>query len=320
MAFNLYQRFHSYHHRMVKVSGKPEISSIEITNDCNLNCEICAREQVKNNRGIGYMALKQFKFIIEKYRPRHPRLFLHGEPTLHPDLVEMVSICRANGSDSVGFTTNGVLMTPDLFKQCVDAGLTVIAFSYAGTIQYLEEICQFNAEIGSPINISMNVVLSKKTQPILQTLENVWRDVKGFNGITVTQMGNWGGTHNTTHLEYAPPHIKPVKICSAAWFIVEIYYNGDIAPCCTWIDEPFGNIFTDELNEVWNSPKYKGFRKMMLRGRSKAHPFCRNCRANPFQEGSPYLEEQNPYYPFTRIVLETFVMKPIRRRLVDKLA
>lgn len=313
---NLLLQFYEYHHKRTVLKTKPQITSIEITNDCNLNCEICARDQVKAHRGIGYMSLADFTFIIEKYRPAHPRLFLHGEPTLHPNLVQMTSICRTNGAESVGFTTNGVLMTPDLFSKLALAGLTVAAFSYEGSLKHLKENCRINALLGYPVKISLNIVDSKKNHPHIKAITEYWNQVDGFSHVSVAQLGDWGGVHDTSCLESSKPYPRqtPLKTCPAPWFITVIYYNGDISPCCVWLSEPFGNIFTENLEEVWNSPEYVKFRETMLKGRTH-HPHCMNCRANPFEKGSPYLTPQNEWFPFTNQAFDTFVKKPLRRRL-----
>jgi radical SAM protein with 4Fe4S-binding SPASM domain len=270
------------------------------------------------------MTLDQYRRIVERYPMNlwNVRTFLHGEPTLHPDLVE---ITRLTGTvaDSVGFTTNGVLLNEELFLQLVDVGVTVIAFSFEGTSEdayaqtrgphyatvarHIRDCCRINAELGDPVRLSVNIVDTIHTHPDLPAFRAYWGAYPGLTGgVTVSQCGDWAGQINTSHLKpEGMVHYPFVPVCPAPWFLVNVYWNGDVAPCCVWNSEPFGNIFTEDLQEIWRSERYVAFRETQAKGRSY-HPYCRNCKANPFPPDSPYLKPK---------LLETFVVNPIKRRL-----
>ena len=51
-----------------------------------------------------------------------------GEPLMNKNLDQMVRIAKDSGC-RVGFSTNGVLLTPDRFDGLLDAGLDWVAFS-----------------------------------------------------------------------------------------------------------------------------------------------------------------------------------------------
>jgi len=64
-------------------------------------------------------------------RVGHVHLQGWGEPLLHPEFFQMVSLAHAAGC-RVGTTTNGTLLEGDLASQIVDSGIEVVAVSVAG--------------------------------------------------------------------------------------------------------------------------------------------------------------------------------------------
>jgi len=71
---------------------------IDIINSCNSNCQLCPTG-VGYKHALGRMSLEQFKSIIDQTKRKVWFVGLHswGEPTLHPDLVEMVRYCTSQG-------------------------------------------------------------------------------------------------------------------------------------------------------------------------------------------------------------------------------
>ena len=59
--------------------------NIEPTNKCNLNCTICSDDKT---RPQGNMSMETYEMIVMEYIKESPngeiRLFLSGEPLLHP--------------------------------------------------------------------------------------------------------------------------------------------------------------------------------------------------------------------------------------------
>jgi MoaA/NifB/PqqE/SkfB family radical SAM enzyme len=62
-------------------------------------------------------------------------------------------------------------------------------------------------------------------------------------------------------------------ICTARNMLF-LDYNGDIIPC-GFIRMNMGNILTDNIDNIWNSKKFKEFRKNAFI--DKMLPVCKNC-------------------------------------------
>jgi radical SAM protein with 4Fe4S-binding SPASM domain len=99
---------------------------IEISNLCNLQCSFCP--EVLRDKKI--LAATDFKKIIEAVEPFTDRITLHlmGEPLLHPQFIEIMTIVKAS-SLRVELTTNAILLKrqQDLLLQ--SAAIRQINFS-----------------------------------------------------------------------------------------------------------------------------------------------------------------------------------------------
>lgn len=80
---------------------------LEITTCCNLSCSFCPGTK----RPAAFLSPEDFRTLAAKLRPFGQYLYLHvmGEPLLHPQLPELLEICRALGFRAT-LTTNGTLL------------------------------------------------------------------------------------------------------------------------------------------------------------------------------------------------------------------
>ena len=106
---------------------------IEQTNRCNLECRTCIRNVW--DEPLGQMSSATFARIVDGLRnvSPPPTVFFggFGEPLVHPDIVEMVAQAKALGS-RVELITNGTLLTKNLSKQLIEAGLDMLWVSLDG--------------------------------------------------------------------------------------------------------------------------------------------------------------------------------------------
>ena len=107
---------------------------IEPTNRCNLDCITCIRNSWEEP--LGEMSSTVFSRIVEglKTLSAPPSVFLGGlgEPLSHPRIASMVKELKSVGS-FVELITNGTLLSKDLSKQLIDAGLDMLWVSLDGS-------------------------------------------------------------------------------------------------------------------------------------------------------------------------------------------
>jgi MoaA/NifB/PqqE/SkfB family radical SAM enzyme len=149
---------------------------IEVTNECTLNCRTCMRNMW--NEPMGKMTAEVFSKVIAGLRQVSPPPMVFfggfGEPLLHPEIVEMV-IQAKNIGCPVELITNGTLLTPEISKALLEAGIDALWISIDGATtesygdvrvgatlpKVIENLTQLNSMIYSSSTISCCSVVSK---------------------------------------------------------------------------------------------------------------------------------------------------------------
>lgn len=109
--------------------------AVELTNDCNLDCEYCHRRK----REVGYMDLAFFKRVVTQL-PRYVRLCLSygGESILHPQFSDILKICKKHVFRRVRVYSNGLVKYPDGVDVIIGSKPPDIVLSYNQQVQSSE--------------------------------------------------------------------------------------------------------------------------------------------------------------------------------------
>ncbi len=128
----------------MEFSKFPVLSEIAITYKCNAKCLFCyagcGSEGMDGDKNRE-MSLDEIKSIINKiyYQAKVPSVsFTGGEPTLRPDLPEMVEYARSIGM-RVNLITNGTLSTDRLVNRLKNAGLQSAQISLEGAASRIHD-------------------------------------------------------------------------------------------------------------------------------------------------------------------------------------
>ncbi len=114
----------------------PLLAVIDLTNSCNLRCPVCFADVAK---GTGYfldfeVVRGMLRALVE--RPSQPCRhiqFSGGEPTLHPQFLEILRLAREMGFDHIQVATNGLRFAHyDFVRRCEDAGLQTLYLQFDG--------------------------------------------------------------------------------------------------------------------------------------------------------------------------------------------
>lgn len=102
--------------------------TIDITSKCNLRCKHCRLNEIEHD-----LSLDEIKKIFKKLEDFKPRgVFISGgEPLTRKDIVEVVKASKKLAPVTI-LNTNSLLLTEDLLKQLIDAGLNYIQVSLDG--------------------------------------------------------------------------------------------------------------------------------------------------------------------------------------------
>jgi len=107
--------------------------NIEIAGGCNYKCQMCPQD-VREKAFKRLLPISLVRKIIDdatQYGVKSISLHGSGEPLLHKRLTEIVQYVTDKGV-LPSFFTNGKLLTPDKFRELIDAGLDLMTVSFVG--------------------------------------------------------------------------------------------------------------------------------------------------------------------------------------------
>ena len=268
---------------------------LEITNRCNLSCSFCP----KTKRPARTINPAEFRHLAEKLRPYTDYLYLHvlGEPLLHPQLGEILDICREL-LFRVVITTNGTLLpaqetvllsSPALYK--INVSLHSFEANAPGDFgAYLSGCFSFAKKAGEAgklvdlrlWNLDGETTRGQNAQNdvILETLasffprpwvQNTW----GFRlcdrvFVHYAEKFDWP--------DLALEERSDCGTCRALKDQIAVLCDGTVVPCCLDHegDIALGNLFSQNLPEILDDTPAKS----LLSGfsaRRLSHPLCRRC-------------------------------------------
>lgn len=259
---------------------------LEITNNCNLSCDFC----IKNDRKKEFLSFEEFKKIICKLKKYTDHLYFHvlGEPFLHPNINEFVDYSKENDM-KVNITTNGYLVNKIKTKNIRQLNISLHSFSskYNKNIdEYLFDIFEKVDEIKENTYISYRLWLkSSNTNKILNRLNKKYNiDLSIDNLEKRTNILLEKNVFLSINKEFIWPDLKNnyysnQGTCYALKDHIGILVDGTVIPCC--LDSKgiinLGNIFNDNLEDIINSKRFLNM-KNNFRNNKKCEELCKHCR------------------------------------------
>ena len=263
----------------------PEIVQIESTNICNAKCVFCPRDEMHRRQGI--MSLDLFKKIVDECVElgiTHVRVHNYGEPFVDRKLVEKVRYAKEKGIAEVGMISNGSLITEEVARGMIEAGLDAINISVDASGKDVFESTRIGLKYDKVIaNIELLVRLREeygKRRPKLilsfvrqndsadeQAFIEHWRRIA--DKIHITDLHNWGGTlHQKSDVNYP---------CYRPWLTFTVLWDGRVSLCCADFDGHtiLGDMNTTSIKDIWNNDLYRGVRREHLE--SGGPDICRAC-------------------------------------------
>jgi uncharacterized radical SAM superfamily Fe-S cluster-containing enzyme len=113
------------------------LALIEVTNRCNMNCPICfANAGERNGVDLPIDVIEGMidNLISSETGPIEIVQISGGEPSIHPNLLEIITKCKESGIKAVMLNTNGIKIASDLdFTYAVkNAGLDAVYLQFDG--------------------------------------------------------------------------------------------------------------------------------------------------------------------------------------------
>lgn len=268
---------------------------IESTNLCNLRCPFCTFLIIHRKWKRGRMDWNLYQRVIDEGREHNLfsiKLSIRGEPLLHPDIIRMIEYAKKSGVVDVHFNTNGVLLTEEISKKLIEAGLDRVSVSFEGTTRelyeknrvgadYKETIkniknlinCREKSRVNYP-NIRIQTVLIPEMKGKLNEYKNFWKE-KGVDEVAYLDLEQEPLENENLSYPWACPQL---------WQRMSIWYDGTILPCVhdTYGLMKIGNAKDLEIASVWKNEQEIFYRNMHRKGQGEK---LRSCEICPLRAG-----------------------------------
>jgi len=280
---------------------------IDTNYTCNLHCIMCPLgvggfPAVYENKRLDFSLYR--RVIAEGVQKglASIRLGLTGEPLLRPDIVDFVRLAKDQGLVDIMLISNGLLLTEDLSRKLIEAGLTRLMVSLdavrpetyrrirrggdlAQVTNNLRVFLKVRRELGTELPLlRVSFIRMSLNESELEEFHRIWSDQADY--ISFQEYTNILESPRT---DYFPARRREVKSfrCSDPWQRMSLFVNGDLFPCCSDFGRlaPVGNAWSGPVSRAWLSEGSEFLRRIHREGRWKESPVCRRCATNSTAAG-----------------------------------
>jgi len=289
---------------------------IDPSNICNFRCLFCPTGHPDLIRQVGrsksrLMSWDLYEKLISDLAafPRPLKtLSLHkdGEPLLNPRIAEMVSLARKRDvADKIIILTNASLLTREMSRALIEAGLDVIRISvehvssegyrkftqvyddYDRIVRNVRMLREERDRLQSGLFISAKLIDFGLSPDELSIFE---RDFSAScDEISRTNAQGWSyseifdftlGSDPTVSLDGKTSLSSGRIACPFPFYTMAVNSNGRVSTCPDdWTHNTLtGEASAESLQDIWNGPRLHEFRMMHLSGNRTQNKACANCR------------------------------------------
>ncbi len=285
--------------KAVRLSYPPYQYTIEPTNICNLECDFCPQSdpEHKKRRPAGLLTEENLILFLgkrKKIRPgnRNINFTLDGEPLINKKFPRFLELAAEDGLFSI-FASNGVLLTPEMTDRFAETGPFCVSIDFASdkmvfetirgkkgnfdlihkNLLYLIKKAETNRNVHLNINDITSLSGGASADSLIKMKELFPQNISSRVRFYSRQFHNFCG-----HLEFEPNKTH-YRLCPYPWVQMAVAYNGDCVPCCrdTSARSVLGNVFSDEIMNIWNGQAYQQLRHNLLNGQPELNAACKKC-------------------------------------------
>ncbi len=256
---------------------------LEITNNCNLNCDFC----IKNNRKIENISIDKFNILLDKINNYSDYLYFHilGEPLIHPKINDLINI--ASSRFKINISTNGYLINRIKDNKNIRQ-LNISLHSYSDKYNinidnYLDNVFDCVDElIKKETYISLRMWVKNKYNDYMINYINrrygVNIDINSDN-FTIKNNLYINNFHEFIWPDLNNSYYNDIGTCYGLIDHIGILVDGTIVPCC--LDSKgvinLGNIYNNNLEDVLNQERVKNM-IINFKNKKKCEELCKHCR------------------------------------------
>lgn len=291
-----------------KETNFPPHLEFELNYSCNLRCPMCTWA-VENavEKKEDWFTFEDYKKIINEavsIGTKSIRLCYINEPLIRQDIDQFIKYAVDAGILDVLITTNGTLLTKQMSKKLIDAGLTKINVSLDAitketydkirvggnldiTVKNIHDFLEIRKKMKKKIpKIRLTFVTSKINIHEYDEFVSYWKNKVDSLGIQHLQNpfgeGRFEDEKRSNEIIIKKSPIPEKFHCSEPFKRLTLRSNGDTLPCCSFyaVDLVIGNWKENTLEEIWNNKKMKELREIHKSGDYQKNLVCKNCVEN----------------------------------------
>lgn len=271
---------------------------VEPTDYCTLQCKFCGNRLLRDEER-GFMDFELFRQLVNEAsgKVQQLNLFHRGEPLLHPQICEMVGYASSRGMRT-RIHTNGTVLSEELSRELIAAGVGVTSFSFDGYDREMYEANRPGADFDSVLGNIVRFLELKRTigsrtpfvvielmeitdLPPNQIRKKRRQFLSMFEGLpldkfVIRRPHNWAGLIKTDLITTSSQGRIP---CPLLWHALVVFWDGRVMPCP---QDYFGVLQVgdarkESLSKCWNGNPIRELRREMSKpDQIERHP-CVEC-------------------------------------------
>jgi MoaA/NifB/PqqE/SkfB family radical SAM enzyme/ubiquinone/menaquinone biosynthesis C-methylase UbiE len=275
----------------------PKTFIVETVLGCDLKCPECALGGDMISRKKGLLSFEQFKISADKIRPFCDYLFLHiwGEPLLNKDIFKIIEYASAFTRTNI--STNGNYLTEETAEKLILSGVSDLIVSIDGVSQEIYEqyrrggfaekvlrslkmLQELNLKHGKRVRINPQYIVFKHNQHEMYLFKKFCELLEleaSFKAPYIRSDSRYDNSDDPQFVRPVCPDLASFRQaasgCPDPKQVFTILLDGSCIMCCYDHDgvTNYGNIYQQDVLEIWNSQKYRQDRWDIISGNAAAY-------------------------------------------------
>lgn len=295
---------------MTDQQNPPYAVQIELTEGCNLRCGFCGLSGIRGDDNDFRFMDQPTAHAIASGMAKHKwnsrvEFAMHGEPTMNPEITEIISIFREwLPKAKLMITSNGGGLAADAparISALFSAGLDTLALDQYQGISLVPKIREqiYKAcgvptgggvytldRFGHPDGFDIHVHEYPADKEGNPHQRKKTKRLVFIAPIDVSTTGTHATLNNHAGSGAPKDYSADGKRCAKPFRELSVRWDGKVAVCCNdWRGEyVIGSILDMSLDDLWNHIRFRAIRRLLYHGIRDTGP-CHGCNAVSYRPG-----------------------------------
>ena len=311
-------RYLSYRHKWTEASkftinpSYPIQLDLELFNACNYKCSFCPYSYSPSDRPRGFdvkgsktMSIELIRSILSQSNGHlyAVELGYNTEPLLHPNILDIIRLCKDNGVLDIRMGSNGSLLGNVDMEALIKSGLTQLQVSidavdeesyelsrnsnlYESVVSNVKKFVSLRDELGLTLpRLRVTYVMTAQNKKNSDLFLSQWENVADIIGLQDLLVYDTKSDNNeTNHTDLTSTNPFAYDSCYMPNVRLSIRSDGTVHPCCTvpGMQLKVGDANKQSIQDIWNSPAMVKIRQSHQSGEWRSNLVCKSCIENMY--------------------------------------